>query len=119
VIGLKRCIFILLLLSSQCFAETKQLEDNYYLYYVTSSTNETNLYYGKVLRGGVGTAFIEFNQLAVVKPNNCSGSSNQVLTCKINKFMQADKANRAALLDILVNKPIEYSNTPLVAIKLN
>jgi len=115
----KRCVLVLLLLSSQCFAKTAVTGDRYYLYYVASTNNDTHLYYGKAILGGFGTAFVEFDQLAEVKSNNCSGTATRLLTCKINKFLQADKNNRAELVEVLVNKPTMFSDTPLVAIRLD
>jgi|GEM_PF-4070406 len=114
---LKRCLFILLLLSGQCFAGMSATSSDYFLYYLNTGNSDPHLFYGKITRET--QSVVEFDKLAEVQVDGCPIENTQNLMCKINAFLQADKSNRSAMVKVQVNKPVMVAVAQMVLVNVD
>lgn len=118
---LQRLFIVFLLCSSSSFASTIFVKDYYGLFYFINDTNiqEPSLYYGKVTREDSNQNWIEFDKMAEVVVEGCPLGYKTNLVCKINKFLEADRNNRASMVRVLVNRPFIFPVASMVVTSLD
>lgn len=121
MLGFKRWLIVLLLLSGNCFANTAFVNNDYFLYYLNTGTNgnEATLYYGAITREDKNQNWVEFDKMAEVQVEGCPMGYKANLVCKINKFLEADQNNRSSMIKVLVNRPVIIPVAQMVAMDLS
>lgn len=108
-----------LLLASQCFAAPVFEEGKQYFYY--TAADPYTVYYGKVQSVTLNNYVtgITFEKLEAITDFPDCGGGVYGGTCKIKHYLEANKRDRSAMIETLLNRPISYPITQLIAIKLD